>query len=1092
MALSSPEVLVPTIEGSFRTSSLSQIISGTADSTTTKVGYRFVVVDSATGADPVYSGPILDTAVSFALATVNNVGEPLPWSFNCSLVSNEVSVGSTLYVEFYAINEDAGETSYPTEVEVIFTSVVNLPISAPVPTGISVDRNNTFLRPTCSEVDLDGYIGEFLGYNFYVSLEAGGGTQGYGLMNTDYVVNPSSVKAFDSDLGTTEQQSGDVIVKTNTLYHKEINQYSFDLNSEALARLTGSGVLPNQNYDQTTTFYFVMTTVMYDPDVGAVVESPFSPEISARFITFAAVYNEIPVRNRDQITVTLMQRIYGKNKKAHQMPASVYKDLLDPISEEYSDYYVIQDFLAQTESIKGLLQFDDENGDGVSDPVETSVKKTRLRLALKLNNADAVQNIIDSFFEKKASNFNISRLSPTYSKGKALFYAYSIPEEGLLISDGALVATGPGMGNANAPVTFRVTGSKRIPYGERSVFYNTVDKRYEIEADIISTTFGSLANVPAGTISHAVSGADPRFQVENTSPTTGGTNNESNLSLANRTQLAIAGVDTGTEGGYLLKTLGVPGVRSARVEKGGDPMMMRDIDPDSKRHLGGKVDIYVQSETLGEKQDIIAFSYAGPTGEGSEEQFFVEDAINFRIRTNNSNVTPATPIFEVIRVYNVTRGKNYDTAGAVVGLGDGDTVQLSQNTSNLKIGMATLDVIEVDYRYRGSNTYVMANQPVRSIVSVTGDVDGVLPPESYELVKLEDPLQNGESTIARDGVAINFFNGYPTESSRTVTAEAHVFLSTKPLRLAKKGVDIDAIVVSSDEDGIDTYEKDLDFTIGKGGQAGYTYLYMQPYSKIRSGSEVFVSYEHSQNLKVVYTVNEALQTVQDTVDKSQHATADVVVKGAVQNYVDIYLQIIRRRGYTETSVTNKVQTTLGNYISNLHVGQGLMVDDVISLVKNTEGVKTLVLPITRMMKQNESFIPQDYIGFANFKVYTRNASRGVTSYVSNQPVLNYGTLDNGGPSNMFRAIYEGSTALVMASSPLDVSSSLGRGYILADGRILVSTTDGAPPQNKEYSASYYTYVAPENEFARDIQVSNIETLVVDSASIRVDASAEEA
>lgn len=1087
MAIESPEVLVPTSGGHFRTTATAQTISGTAPAEATQVTYRYVL----TSANPVFSGPRLSSAVSMTSSNPDNLGAPVPWSFNTSLLGEDLYSGVSLFVEFYTENDSNGDVSFPTLVQVEFTSVTQLPISAPVPTGLSVERSNQALKPSCAEVDLEGYSGDFLGYNFYVSLEPGGGAAGYSLMNEDYVTIPSSYKLFQSDQGTTEQKSGDIVVKTNTVFQVEVPQYSFALDGATLSRLTGSGVLPNQNYDNTTTFYFVVTASVYDEALGAVVESTFSPEISARFVTFAAVFNEIPVRNRDQISVTLMQRLYGKNTKANLMPASVYKDILDPISEEFSDYYVVQDFLSQAQSLSGLMQFDDEDGDGVSDPVATSTKKTRLRLALKLANADAVQNLIDSFFDKKASNFNITRMGPQPARGKATLYADSVPQEGLSISDGTLLTTGPGYGNSNTPVKFKVTGSKFISHSNKETYYNEVLGRYEVSVDIACTTSGSLGNVPTSAINRVISGADPRFKVENGSPTSGGSDHESNLSLGNRTKLAIAGIDSGTRGGYLLKALSVPGVRSASVEVAGSSMMMRDIDPSTGRHIGGKVDVYVQSQVLGEKQDLIAFSYGGPVGAGAEEKFFVEDALNFRIRTTNSNVTYSTPIFEVVRVYNVTRGKNYDLAGATVGLGDGDSIQLAQNTTNLKVGMATMDVIEVDYRYRGSNVYILDHQPVRAIVSVSGDIDGVLPKESYELVKLEDPLINGESTISQDGVAINFFDGFPTESTRNVKGEAHNFFSNKPIKIAKKGVDIDTLVVSSDKEGIDVYEKDLDYTVGKGGQSGFTYLYLEPFSKIRASSRVYISYSHSQNLTVVYTVNDSLQRVQDVLSETGHATSDVVVKGSVFNYVDISLQVVRRKGYTREFVENKIRTRLGNYVDNLHVGKSLYMDDVIALVKSTEGVARLVLPVTRMMKRNDSFISRDYLGFADFRIYTQNSSKGVTSYITTKPVLNYGTSENGGSENLFRMVYEGDQSLVMAASPLDVSSSLGRGYIQSDGRIIVSTTNGAPPQSKEYRASYFTYVPPEEEFASDIKVDKVETLLVDGDSIRVDASAEE-
>jgi hypothetical protein len=369
-------------------------------------------------------------------------------------------------------------------------------------------------------------------------------------------------------------------------------------------------------------------------------------------------------------------------------------------------------------------------------------------------------------------------------------------------------------------------------------------------------------------------------------------------------------------------------------------------------------------------------------------------------------------------------------------------------------------------------------------------VDGPLPVENFSLVKLEDPLLLGNSTKARDGVALNYFGGFPTETTARITAEQHLFLKTSPFYLVKKGVDIDSIVVSEDSTGIYTYEKDIDFSIGKGGLEGYTYLYLQPHSKIRSGSEVFVSYRHSQNLKITYTVNDALSSVQEVLEDSRHGTANVVVKGSIQNYVDIYLNIIREKGFAQSVVESRVQTTLGNYVNSLKIGQMLMMDEVILRVKQIPGVRTVVLPITRMMKKNGSFIQNDYIGYTEFRVYSVNASVGVTSFITVHPVLNYGTISGGGDPNLFRAVYENNKALVTAESPLDVSKALGRSFIQADGRIIVSTTDGAPPQGKDYRAAYYTYVTPGGEYAADISTDSMENLVVGSNSIKVDALAE--
>lgn len=1093
MAIKTPKILVPNEVGSFRTTSKSQIVGGVYASDANAILYRCFLTEESTGATPIFVGDYQSVAVTLALESKVADDESLPWSINTGAMGLSLSSGKILYLEIVAANLSTGEMSPPIYLDVTYTSVATSTITSSSPSGLLIYRSSTALIPAIISVASRANSEELLGYNFYVSTEVGGGTSGYTLINKEYIREPSGIRKYESPLQSQEVSADQIVTKTTTSYVTGYEEFSCRLDGERLSELLAVGMLPSQTYDSTVNFYFVATSVYYDKALEQVVESVMSTEVSARFITFSAVFSEIPVRNRDHISLTLLQRLFGKNKTASALASSVYKDILDPVSEEFEDYYIIQDFLACAMSIKGLVQFDDENGDGESDPVESSLKKAKLKIALKVTSSSAVQNLIDSFFDKRASNACVTRQKAVASQGKALLYADNIPAEGLYINDGAIITTGPGYGENGTSLSFKVKGSRTISYASRSVYFNVTTKRYEIEVPVVAMSAGTASNVPAGALQQVTSGIDPRFKVTNTSPLMGGSSKESNLSLANRTQLAMAGLDSGTRGGYLKAAQEIPGVRSVQVQVAGDTLMLRDTLTDGNGntvHVGGKIDIYVQSEILGEKQDVIAYSYEAPQGAGNAENFFVEDATNLRIRTTNSAVTVATPIIEVARVTNVTRGsQDYDIGGAQVGIGDGDTLQLSANTQNLKIGMATNDVITVAYRYRGSSTFILENQPVTAITSVYGDIDGGLSTSNYALVKLEDPLLLGNSTKASDGLLIKPSGSIP--SARTARAvETHTFMESSPLRLLKKGVLIDTLIVSEDAAGVYTYLKDVDYTIGKGGIAGYTYLYLQPYSKIRKGTPIYITYRHGQNFKVTYLVNESLQMVQQAADKIRHGAADVAVKGSIQNIVDLYIAVVREKGFSQSDIEQKIQTLLGNYISNLRVGESLLMDDVIAMVKSVKGVRRVVLPITRMMKKNGSFIPGDYIGYANFQVYMNNASKGITSYITVSPVLNYGTVSGGGLEERFRAVYEDGKPLVTAESALDVSVAKGRAYILADGRLVLSTRDGAPPQNKEYKAAYYTYVSPGEEFANDITTDTTENLIVDSGSITIDAKAE--
>jgi len=1088
MAVARPIIILPT-SSDFVTSSLDQLISGTVTTDVTAVQYDFSLIKSGAADVPSY-GSIQTQAITFSTTTSGST-TILPWSFDSSLIGSELGVGDKLYVRFYAYNSSTAETSPSEDTVVSFIADAEASISSPVPSGISVERKNTSLTVLLSEPNSLGFSGDLIGFNFYVSTTPAGGAAGYSKLNQSYVTDIFRVDSVEFSNSSETNLTGNLEVTTTVSETTDINKYAYVFEKTTFDRLVNDNSLPNVPYTDDSVFYFSTTSISYDATLGEVVESDFSAEVEGRFIVFAPVITEMPPRTQDDIVLSVGQSILASNEQINLAPGSSYRDLIDPVLEEMTDQYIIQDFVSRSQSIDALVEFDDPDGDGISDPVDTAPLKIALAEALKVDNTIQLQLLIDQAFDGLASNAAISRLNSGESTGKVLFYVNTIPEEGLTISNNAVLQSEADEEEGVDSVQFIVLGSKTISYDTRESFFNPVENRYEIEADIEASTAGVAGNVPSGTINTIISGADFRFKVTNTVATTNGRDVESNNDLANRYKLAFISIDSGSEGGYAAESIKVNGVRGVRVEKASDDLMRRGTDINTNEVIGGKVDIYIQGSRTVQIQDTFAFNFGSPAGTQSDERFFIEDATNFRIRTNNPKVAAATPIFQVTRVTNVTKSAAYDISGAVVGSGDGDTIELAQSSTNLAIGMATLDVIEVDYRYRGSDTYTFNTQPAGSIISVSGDVDGTVPPENYSLLKLEDPYYEGNSTLASDGVQIIPANGLPTESLQTISNESHDFLLSSPISLAKKGIDIDTIVVAGDTDGLILYDKDLDYTVTRGSDSEATQLVLEQNGKIRNGAQVYVTYQAAQNFTVIYTSNEVLQKVDAQIALTQHSGADVAIKQAFNNLVDIAVQIIRKQNTSESDVANKVRTALTNYINNRKLGETLYQDDIINIIKNISEVKNVIVPLSRMMKLNGSFIPNDILGRVTFQVYNDNSNKGITSYISVSSVLNFGTEDGGGDSNLFRGIYEDGQPLVLAETPLGVSAARGRGYIRADGKIIVSTRDGSPPQLKEYNASYYTYVSSDEDVVGDITVNEMEHLSVGSNSLTIDASAEE-
>jgi hypothetical protein len=244
---------------------------------------------------------------------------------------------------------------------------------------------------------------------------------------------------------------------------------------------------------------------------------------------------------------------------------------------------------------------------------------------------------------------------------------------------------------------------------------------------------------------------------------------------------------------------------------------------------------------------------------------------------------------------------------------------------------------------------------------------------------------------------------------------------------------------------------------------------------------VLISYTALENFTISYTTNALLEDVQADVDEMKHACADVIVKQAIDNKVDFVMTVVPKTGVTNLSfLTSTIQTEISNYVSQLKIGTALTQSEVIKIIQSISDVSYVIIPFSRMVKADGSFITRDVIGKAQFQVLNKNV---VNSYITTSPVLSYKTEDQGGPTNLFRGIFEDSMPLVLQSTQLDVSGGAGRGYIRSDGKLVVSTRDGNIPDNKNYQVSYYVF---GETGSKDILVNTVEYLSVGNFTVIYD------
>ena len=948
-------------------------------------------------------------------------------------------------------------------------SDLNFTIAAPTGIALSRAKNAVIISIVGNKEE------QVLGYNFYGSEDVGGGVKGFTLLNPQLVLasKPDSFKentiVLSENIETETTASGKIRHTSRTEEITKDYYYIFEHNR--VDNPLGNKPLSEPNH-------YVSTTVAFDPqDGGKLVESIYSSELGTTPLILDTTIRTLPQRNTKDVQESLIDQIQKIDGTIDVKAGTITRDvMIDPPSDEFERLYIILDFLHKSQSFLTLLPFDDANNDQISDPVLTSTNKNNLRKALYITeeNANSVQTLIDSAFSKLAGNVNIKRKEPQKSLGQVLLYSRRTPTKTTYFNSGSTVGT---LSDGTTPtVTFSLLTDFILTLDDinNKNYYNSTTKRYEILLDIEAVNAGYAGNVDADRITLAISGIDPSFGVTNPNPTEFGEDIESNYDLSQRAILAFVSVDAGTEGGYLATTLGTPNVKRCKIISAGEELMMRDIDPLRLVHTFGKVDIYLQGSAQSSYTEKFGFTF----NTRKKVSTLIQSVPYFHFKVLDDSLTIDKPIFQVIEVKNVTKNAIYDLTGYVI-IGDGEVVDLDETLpTNISIGLLPTDVIQVSYRYRDSNPYVFKRQPVVSIISVTGEDSGVLNSYNFVLEKLEDPLKFGNSTSSSDKMQLVYsdVNSKPTGFIAQVSDESHLLTGENLSELKRLGIDSDTIVVK-DSTGTLVYIKDVDYVITLGSQDTYTYINRTATSAISDGSVILVDYEAGEEFEVVYSVNTLLQSVQDRVDIMRHLTADVVVKGAIKTYLDFDMKVLLEEGSDQTNIDRQIRTSVAKVLSEKQIGESVYQSDIIRVVEEVNGVSHVVVPFTKMVRSTGSMvINESYAGG-----WVIHQAGTVTSYKS-VGKLSWATYEGGGPSYLFKSVFENNIDLTLVSSSALVSDFAGRAYISSDGYVYVSARAGRVPDNK-YNI---TYIVKDALSSRDISFCEIEYGAVGTLQITYD------
>lgn len=1025
------------------------------------------------------------------------------------------------------------------EIDVVKEDEIDLLVQRP--SGLRVRRKQNAVEVVWASNEGEGLNTK--GYHVYASSQAGGGTEGYRRINRDLITEPSFSEEEESEVATNEvvyqgnqgvlhqrfteedfdgeeiqtvansfldtsRTVGNVKVSTTVGSIDETEYFSFTHDRSATQ---GDGVINNEFFSEvpeSEPLFYVITAVVDNPATGEELESPYSEELIGLPLEVTTTLSEPPRRDRFEVAEDYIDSVNRFDEEISLIPGSVSRDLfIEPFSSEAQRMYFLADFIRRSQSFPTLLQIDDN-----------PAYKDALESALGLGPNSQIQNLIDDSFDKLASNVNVTRKESTPAIGDVVFYTEQEPESDLIVPEGTLVSTSQTDGET---ITFRVTSRQVLPADNADSFFNVGRERWEVTARVQAEEPGEVGNVSAGTITSIVGGGASGFQVENVEALRFGQDEEDNQSLAERAMLAISSVDAGTKQGYLSTALEQPGVLNAEVVEAGNDLMMRDYDPVREEHIGGKVDVWIQGENFLSVEDTFTLNF-----ETKENvQFFLDSKPNQLVfGTNDNEITPDQPITDLLGETQSERNQGFSFRNSTTGqefdltnhqILDYNRIQLDTSLNQPQAGVN--DVFTGDVRFVRETDFVFNNQPVREVNTVRSvdDSSEVLEEGThYNLVKREDPLLRGRSSLASDFLDITQSGGIPSGQSFVINDEEHVFIGEERVSLNKVGIQESTIRVFKNDRSMEYDGPNAgtpDFFVEQGDSTTPTRIYRNPAGDIENGEEVSVDYTYDENYVVDYTVNNLLNEVQAEIEEQRHVTADVVVKETLPYEVSAEMTVVLKSGASTSNVDSKIKTQVSQVVNSLGVGEDLHQSDIVQAVEEVGGVSHVVMPLTELTLNEDNLIVREDLD--NVATFLENvANRDI--YLLREG-LNYATTPGGGTDLRHQGVFQDTQSLELVGNYNEIRRAAGRAVIIGNqglvipdftdektlrsqklgtseeieeerrrltaNHIMVSVKDSDTPLNHEYSVSYLT--TEENKSRSSIDSSSIAHIELGEISI---------
>ena len=827
------------------------------------------------------------------------------------------------------------------------------------------------------------------GYNVYASVEAAGGTVGYKKLNSSLIQPSDRVREVVTSTDTHQELRNGMRMTTTVERIIRLNEFDYPVSKALLADETALGIRPTA--DLTT--YFVLSAVAATSEPGrrTEVESVYSTELVGKPIEITNQVQEFTPRVFDDIVEDYVTTALDAHPLLDVKPSSVTRDVhIDPVANEIEKAYFTLDFVNKSQSFLTLLAIDDPENTGAS--ASGTTYKNQLQLALGLDTPEATQAVIDSQFDKLASNVSVTRRGAEFARGQVTLSSLTRPTNPLVISPQSvfIASTVSGTQRYNSLVSLRIEPEA---FGS---YFNGSTRRYEVDVPVIATTAGSAGNLDAGLV---VQTTVPNFSVTNETPIVYGSDLESNRSLAERALIALMGVDFGTIGGYVKDVTANAGVLKVTSQGAGDPFMFRDFDETRGINVGGKVDLYIQGTRPLVYQEDFGLGFNRISAESITPASSTQEDPTKPYTFNTVQPLPGpASILSVKKIQN-SQSQNFDLEGIIV---NGRAITLATGSSINTGLMANLvsATFSVDYYTTGTLSHTFSHHPVTSLVSLTSSVRGSLSTGNYSLITDDDIFGYGSSVQSSPKVVLK-----PTG---TVIFDIQSYTGTftmngtVPITLQNYTVDLASLKVAPATGGF-FYKVGDDYRIVTTGSTTVKTQIARVIGNngaaIPDGSNVVVTYNASETITAQYQVDNLIEVIQDGLEKKEYATADVLVKKANEVPIDISAAIILQKGVSQSEVDARIRTALGRHFASLRLGESVFQSDIIRIIDAVSGVYAVEMPLLKLTRADNSYVLGDILTIKEITETSQDYYKAYKLTINNKNPLAHYTKDGGGISN---------------------------------------------------------------------------------------------